>query len=291
MPTKYTLLLNMGNAGWSETYYSDVTFNVDAASNKAKALAAVRMPLAIDNCRVVGYRVSDPEVVHQSWLGVDTVNIVGQNTTDSKRDVTNTAVICRAASDDGTFRRTVTLRGILDDWVEFDAQGNHTFVPELRRALDRFKDFVLAAPGSGQGAALSMRVLVRGGLNLKQEIASITKNTATGLAQVTGSGLLTPSDGATIRIKNTTFAGDGPAKINGLHKALVPSGISLPAKTFLVDKVFYDPEVDGAYSGGGIWQGQVHSYEPIARFFPLRFSSHKTGRPFFSQAGRRRKAK
>lgn len=138
---KFTMLINAGtadaasnvirNGGFSESWYSDLTFGGSALDRNWRALVDYRAALLPSNARVIGERLQQVDPVGPSR----TYEVVRPGVNANQNDLPQMCLHWNMRSGGGANRRLVTLRGVPDARV---VNGEYRSDPTYDAALQRY---------------------------------------------------------------------------------------------------------------------------------------------------------
>lgn len=275
MPSKFTMMFNVPNGGFSESWYwnGPVALPVGPAS-VFDQLADLRGGMLATESVMIGYRISDIDNprVSQLKLYPKTLRDI------DKTDIPSSSWLAIAKGANGVGRRQLWIRGVSDDAIQFnDTANKFEYNPAFNVAWTNYKAFLTA------------------GANL-WSIKHVQSKKEAGAGVVTVTMLVNNAAANNITLQCTqVFDPTKPIIVGGFKKPLsrlngtylpndgwvpVPTGIQLIGKAV--------PAYAAAgYPGGGNVRQQVVTLTKVANI-ELEFArDRKIGRAFFQQRGRR----
>lgn len=260
---RLTYMFKSKEYGWSESYYVDgETFAI--AKAEAEELGKVRLGLCGLGVSMDAVRISDTTLFRDYGLSPLGLSTGEEDTTSASHVKPYNSLLCNLVN--GPYRNRVFLRGIPsgdylgDDPLNLGAAWN--------KAFNAWK-------ASLKKNNIKMRLQDRFNLAIQGTIVAAD---TMGPITVTLDKDSTMQDGDQIVIRGA----QGQTSINGRHFVS-----RVTARTFVVRNTLSV----APYLGKGVWRAVQYIYQTINDVVPIREVSRRTGRPFDTPVGRRRKAR
>lgn len=266
-----TLIFNATKNGWSENWYWT---GADHASAQAAALvlASARQKLLAQGVILEAVRTSDVAILGDSVIALAPA-IPAAGKPALARDNASNAWLSRINAG-ALYRRQLWLRGIPDDWIEFNADGTPKPPPA---ALGKVFDAYVLALTKGP---FQLKVIDKGPGSPLTSILVVAADVPTGLTKVTANGHgLANFD--FVRIKGAK--GVNASLLNGVWQIQ-----DVTANTFVIGLPAADLATINYVTLSGKVQKRATTYVNVTSGVILRGGTRKTGRAFFVSPGRRR---
>ena len=271
MPTyKLIFFFDGQKQGWSETWYEQAS-SLSQAESDLSTLAQARADMLCPPNRIESIRASDVSIKGDSLVSFFGWSPKNPDVLNLTRDQQGAAVLVRAVAGVGLYRRMMWLRGIPDDWIQFDNAGKPVASAPANKALGLFEAALTAAKWQ-------LRVIEKQTANaVLTPITGFAQSAVPGYTTVTAPG--TPfGNGSSVRIhgakNNTTF------NPNGVWNVFNYAG-----NTFDIPLTWPTPAPIWAAFGTVQWR--FINYVNVDSLNIERADFRKTGRAFFVQRGRR----
>ena len=267
---KATMIFNAGRQGWTESFYLTAA-DYASADPRMIALAAARIPMLGLGASLEAYRLSNEAIFGDALTVPYSYGDNGSNA-GLARDVANTCALMRVQATD-LYRRTVTIRGVPDEWVYYTVADNSMSLKrELLQAMTVF------------GIALVTNSF---------QIKSVSKDDADVALKKLDNATVDPVKGVRIvPLGGNNYANGDVVRISkarGTNMQFVNGTWTVTeagALDFFIRS--YPPNPPGIlYLDSGEIRRKRPAYTNINRASPLRPASRKTGRAFFVPRGRR----
>lgn len=285
MTLKIEWFFDAGEQGWSETFYAPQSFVGSPLQyfDIALQIAKKRVACLAANCYLRVMRISDPDAPRTAQHSYSFANTVNDVAGILPRDVAGTAARYNLYSAAHRYRRQCWLRGLPDEWIEFDVDGNTHFTQPFLNATRVLFAAIIAAQWSIQ--AINKEEPPNGPAT--RRIENITRHATSGMTKVkvTGHGY-TP--GQLVRIRGAQFD-RSLLQVNRVWPVqLEPTDGLVPANEFLIDERVSDLNF-GTYNGKGTVRLQALTYAPIVFVDRIEATAHDVGQVQYRRRGRARK--
>lgn len=134
--------------GWSESWYSALSFNSEVLVNRAIQWAVQRCFLLPRTTKIIGMRFGGVATTNRAYV----VDINQPGTQTSVTDVPSSALRYQAISANTDNTRLVVLRGIPDDWAKGGALFND---PAIGPAVQAFRNRIISDGWLFRGRSLT----------------------------------------------------------------------------------------------------------------------------------------
>ena len=279
---RYTIFYNQDQSGWTETFYgAGNSLASDPANDPQwKDLFKKSLVLRANGTTVYGLRqtvvgANPKKSVFDKFDAAFTNN---PPITQALPDVVTTDALVYMYNFDSTIKRPMYIRGVRDDWVKRDNQGNDTPDPALNAAIVKFYTamgiigaYIQFQTKVNAGATIQVRVtnVVQNLLNINQSDLSFDPAIPIVVGDKIQFSLIPKNDMPGFpRIAVNQKSVTNPALICTIpYRLRTSNGNTYFPATMLARKLVYEP-----------------IKLELIKFW--RFSEHKAGRPFGSLRGR-----
>lgn len=266
---KGTLLINQGQAGWSESVYLSAD-TINAAATSMRSLIKLRNNLfgldpGGETPRVDFFRLSNV-TGSRSQLFVNAVDFKPEIFFNAP-DMPWTAATSTLISENGS-KRQMVVRGLPDDEVAAPFQA--PLKGQLRAMVSQYLARLV-------NSEFRIRVIAKDGVNALKSISNIVAN-ANGTLRVTS----TAAHGFTEPGEHAYFYHVVASRLSltGVHLVVPVTETTFDLPAFNVSQVGFE---SGEFRIYGV------NYEGIVEAIPGRKTKHNTGRPFSLLRGRQHK--
>lgn len=257
MPTyRATMLMQQGNAGWSESFYRDGASAANVCTDLSNYLGQIRRRLLVPTAAMIGYRAQN--VVAAGDALVRSVNEVGLSTHTADTPYQSLLLSLRSAD---FLRRVYLLRGLPDE----------DMTSGLFLAVGAFGGNLATYAGALQSGLWKVRRTDR--TNLPKAIVSVSAGGLVTFFEAHG----IPDGGSLKFLRTRDIAGHAVQGTFGVVTSPTPLTLQLASWT-------------GQTINRGTVRRQAYVYSPIESVVNTgKVVSRRVGRPFGSPVGRRRK--
>lgn len=269
MPSTFrsTWFFGQGNYGWSETWFHSKD-NHQQVLSVVENVRPYRKQILVAGANLRAVRISDDSIFRDSLLKPYSAKDQEGQDVVGDADFPFVSVLCRAESS-ALLRRQLWLRGIPDPLtISVGAQPNIDHW--LGGPFDTWANQVMANE-------FALKVLIRPPIALNGAVVNVILG---GPSSVVTNAVNLPLTGDKVRIK-------GLVGVTGMTGIFQVGTVNLTTKTFELIGAFGT----GTYRGGGTWVRQEFTTAPITALKAVRIASRRTGRPFDSPRGRRRRVR
>lgn len=272
-PYKVTLLWNFQGSGFSETWYYNITAALGPADLAAiSAMSTARNGLTAAFVNLVAYRISDTTNPRQTIVK-DFVTVPGGG---SNPDTPTNAWLAIARGPAGQGRRQLWMRGIADDWVEWN-QANATWklIGPFKTAFDKFVGIVSKTPW----AMRTVKTQAQGAPGVG--IALVAPGATNSAPVLTMSGGAAPPGG-------TLIIGGFRQPLSFLNGTyLYPTGYATGSTTITLRAKTVSQFQCSSYVTGAVVRSQQFNYVTPSTIQLVSPRERRVGRAFFVPRGRR----
>lgn len=256
-----TYFFKAGSYGWSETFYRAGSTYADVKA-AAEALAKARIGMCGDGVEMSAVRISD--VVQFRDYGISALGL--STGSESTADTSHVKPYCSLLTQitSGAYRNRVFLRGVPS--LDYLGDSPLNVQPALEKAKQRWAAVLT-------NAAWQMKVQDRFNPAIQGRIVTTDTTSPVQITIDTPDGL---DDNGKVYVRGVV----GQTAVNGTH---------FVTKVTATNYILRNTISAGPYVGGGTWRKVVNTYLNIETVSFVREVSHRTGRPFDTPVGRRRK--
>ena len=266
MPCRVTYFFTMGQWGWSESVDNSGNDQF-VVTQPARILRDARAKMLPPSCKMNYIRISKIDNVRDSVLINETPSGTSSAFVPSADPAFTAALVRLFASP--TSKRAIYMRPCgLGEGIDGDR------VVDDSAWLNGFRTWASALADSASGWVVRSKVTDPGGLTVTSVI-----NQLGGLEITVPGNTVSVGDTVTLRKFQST------PNINGLWT------VKTVAASIITMSKHPNPSVDVIVDAWGLMSPTVISFNPIISASVIRVTSRKTGRPFASPVGRRRRAK
>lgn len=273
---KVDFLFSGGGGGWSESWWTNQA-NLGTAAVNLQTAITTRSQMLASSCSILALRLTDTTTPRSGR--------VFQINTQPRllpRDTTFNAILARVQAG-GDYHRTMTLRGVPDDWIQYDGAGIEVLADAFRNQMNGF-----IAAAANKNLALCFRALDKGaGANPRVPITGFTVAVPTAQIIVTAPGHnLNTGDFCTIggcKGANLQMLPPETRTINGIWKVsprIDANTFGLPVTAGLF------PGVPVLFTNGWV-KTRTITYPQLRDWQFLKFSRRLAGKAFFVRPGHR----
>ena len=276
MPFKFTMFFNFGGSGFSETWYNTQSGNISSLNPAPfDQLAEARDALCAAQVNLVGYRITDMTNPRQTY----TRNYPPVTGATAAPDTISNAQLAIVHGANGVGRRQFWMRGMVDDWTEYDlTTSSWKVIPAFQT---RYQNFVSRLTNVQNGWAIQTIQPRKGGTGL-QIVDHITAQAGT------SSALLSVPDGSIYNSLNIIVSGFKKplSRLNGTY--IYPTGYNWGATTIQLPQKFITAAQATAYpTSTASVRTRVTALTNITQLQLDAPRSRRCGRAFFVPRGRR----
>jgi hypothetical protein len=285
MAFRCQFIFNAGKNGWAETWYLTAPSSLPLAVSTFNAIVPSRKALCAPSVTIEATRVTDLSTPRTGFVTPFPAAVVPAGA--ASRDTSWCNITIRVADAAGTFRRTLNLRGVPDDWSNFDEGAllqNPAIDPLLRTFLFFGKRGVIPP-------TLAWRALDRLATNKPKPITAVVPDINSGWITITcaAHGLFVNDYCrlALIRGQNIDINPPSRRTVNGIWKV---NGV-IDANNFTIPVNLTDLAGTPIINRNGLVYPRNYVYPQPASFLFININRRQTGKAFFVPPGHSRALK
>lgn len=263
---------------WKEYWYVQAT-NLNGAINQAFAWYPSRLALCGVLSYITGITATDltPGVVNSTQYSYQAPPkpAAGGTPADTYTDTAWDAILCRVAATDGTsfYHRSLWLRGVQDQWIEYDINNAPIFTPAFLQLVVNLQQ---AMNNQAMNTAYLNVLLKGGGRNAPSPVTGVSIGAAPGLLVVLDAITANIGVGASVRVAGCKGSNlkQLPPGYKGVNGVWTVAGVTGTTVTIGLPSI-YLPGVPKLKVYGTIRPRQM-GLARVTSIQPLFFRSHAT---------------